>query len=69
MVNFLADYPCISINEKALKEINIGLVDVKLWKLWFGGTKTKHGARVGVMLISPLSRQISLAFLLEFPLF
>lgn len=33
LVVFLVDHPYISIDEKALKEINISMVDVKHWEL------------------------------------
>lgn len=66
LVAFLANHPCISINEKTLKKISIGIADVKPWELWFNGSRKKHGAGAGIILISPHGHQISLTFLLEF---
>ena len=51
--SFLADHPCVDVDEESLKEIEIGFIRLTSWKMWFDGSRTREAAGAGVLLVFP----------------
>ena len=66
VADFLADHPCLDIDESGFKGIEIGNVECKAWRLIFDGSKTDTYVGAGIVIISPFGKKTMFSFQLDF---
>ncbi|XP_058185873.1 uncharacterized protein LOC131303099 [Rhododendron vialii] len=67
LADFLADHPCMDIDDEPEQGLNALEISLTPWTLLFDGSRTQEVSGCGVIIISPQGLRTELSFQFDFP--